>query len=93
MQVKIKLGREWWLMPIKGEFTKKELEPYFRVPYLAPLEMGEAVKFFGLQKKSLAKKWLGMIEKAYSEGYKPVRNKVGGISFKKIKKESQNARS
>jgi hypothetical protein len=84
MQVKIKLGREWWLMPIKGEFTKKELDIYSDVPYIAPLEMGKSVKFFPIQKRSNVKKWLGMIKEAYLKGYKPVKNKMGGISFKEL---------
>jgi hypothetical protein len=84
MQVKIKFGREWWLMPVKGEFTKKEIEQYSHVPYVAVLEAGEQVRFFGIQKKSNVRKWLKMIEKAYAEGYKPIRTKIGAISFKKI---------
>ena len=31
MQLKVKRGKILWLLPIKGEFTQKELQPYAAV--------------------------------------------------------------
>lgn len=87
MWIKIKLGKDWWLLPSDREFSKRDLLHFHDVPYIAPLEAGETVKFFNIKKKKVVKQILAIIALNYSEGYKPYL-KDGSIVFKKIKQSS-----
>ncbi len=82
MQVKIKLGKEWWMLPSDREFTKKELDLFRDVPYISVLGVGEEVRFFAIRKKRLVKVILANIALRHIEGFKPVL-KDGAISFRR----------
>lgn len=86
MQVKVKLGNDWWLFPTDREFTKKELDLFSRVPIIAPLNVGENVRFFNIQKKKIVKKMISNIAMAYYQGFKPILKKDGVIVFKELGK-------
>ncbi len=81
MQVKIKLGKDWWLLPSVQEFTQKELAAYSDVPYIAPLKAGERVRFLDLRKKKLVKQIISMIAMAHYQGLEP-HLEDGTIIFK-----------
>ncbi len=83
MQVKIKLGNDWWLLPSKQEFSEKELKLFSDVPYVAPLQVGETVRFFDMQPKKKVKIIISKIGTAYYQGFKPFL-KGGSIAFKEL---------
>jgi hypothetical protein len=86
MQVKVKLGREWWLIPIKGEFTEEELAPLLHKNQVEVLQKGETVRFFNLQPKKTVLRSLVYIKNAVQQGYK-MKYKHGAIEFYKVKEK------
>lgn len=83
MQVKIKLGNDWWLLPADREFTKKELQPFSDVPFVEPLEVGQSVRFFDIRSKKIVKQIIATIAMNYYQGFKPTL-KGGSIVFKEL---------
>jgi hypothetical protein len=86
MQVKIKLGREWWMLPIKGDFHETELLPFLHDGQVEILQNGEAVKFFNLQPKKTVLRTLVYIKHYAEKGYK-MKYKHGAIEFYKTKEK------
>lgn len=82
MQVKIKLGDDWWMLPCPQEFTEKELELFHDVPYVAALQPGEMVKFFDMRPKKKVKVIISTIGSMHYQGFIPYL-KDGIITFKK----------
>jgi hypothetical protein len=81
MQVKIKLGREWWMLPSKNELTEWQFEPFKDVPYVGILQAGESVRFFELQTKERVIEILTLVKKAAEQSMKPTLSRQGGLSI------------
>lgn len=81
MQVKIKLGRQWWLLPTAQEFTEDELKPFMRVARIGVLQTGESVHFFDMQEKARVLEILEIVKKAAQHRMKPTLSPGMGIAF------------
>lgn len=80
MQVKIQLGDEWWMLLSDREFSKEELEPFLKVPFVEILKPGERARFLDIRMKKHVKIIMAQIVMNFWDGQKP-ELKDGSITF------------
>lgn len=85
LQVTIKLGREWWLVPTKKDFTEKDIEKYKDVPYIGLAEEGKSYRFFNVRTNIHAIWLLDNIKRAHESGLRPMMRK-GSLVWKPVNK-------
>ena len=93
MQLKIKRGKTLWLLPINGEFTQKELQPYTAVMKkqgISVLNHGERVNvpLETFDKKGI----LAAFKQAAQQGVHPTRRSVAQKVSSKSKGSVKPAR-
>ena len=85
MDVIIKLGKDWWLLPAEKKFTQKELAPYLSCKYIGVMQMGVPYHFFDMQPKAKVLLAVRAICEAAQHGMKPTYSTGGNIAFKRVR--------